>query len=453
MSSTSFHYPTDQVISGINSRFPNPRKGYSIDGSIINSYDVEFLPINSVDNGIIDDLYIQFHVPPSREFLDLSRLNLFVELEIRKGDNSRERCVEADLYSIVNSSLNSLWSSVELMLNGTLVLERNDMHGFVSYLQTVLGMPGDMKETIGSAMGYSEGIVMSKTTLAKMTSAKKDELPAPVTAWMSKTAKSKNLQLMGALYTDLASLDTFLLDGVSLDLRLHRQQNPYFINTAKPDADYRFVIKQCRLQVRKVLPTTNAHLALNRSLEMYGVQRYFYKRLTTKSYNLQARELSKVIEDPFSGIVPNLLIVALVPHSAMHGTYGEDPFYLHNQALSRLALTVDGTMIKDYHMSYEDNQYMIPYYYNFIHYGLEHATNGLKPEEFKDGKNVYIFDLTADDQATGASNLTLDRKGLLRLNFVFKTAPTENLTLVLIGMSQAAMGITADRRVLLNYLM
>jgi hypothetical protein len=61
--------------------------------------------------------------------------------------------------------------------------------------------------------------------------------------------------------------------------------------------------------------------------------------------------------------------------------------------------------------------------------------------------------LTADDQANSTSNLTLDRKGLLRLNLVFKTAPAENLSIILIGMSQAAMAITADRRVLLNHLM
>jgi hypothetical protein len=68
-------------------------------------------------------------------------------------------------------------------------------------------------------------------------------------------------------------------------------------------------------------------------------------------------------------------------------------------------------------------------------------------------KNIYIFDSTVDDQANSTSDLTLDRMGLLRLNLVFKTVPTENLSIILIDMSQAAMAITADRRVLLNHLM
>jgi hypothetical protein len=96
---------------------------------------------------------------------------------------------------------------------------------------------------------------------------------------------------------------------------------------------------------------------------------------------------------------------------------------------------------------------LAPYYYNFVNYGLEYATSGVKLKEFRDGKNIYIFDLIADDQANSTSNLSLDRKGLLCLNLVFKTTPAEILSIILIGMSQAAMTITVDRRVLLNHLM
>lgn len=451
-SASSYQYPTDQVIQGINSRFPNPGKGFTIDSSIIHAYEVEYLPVNTIDSsGAIDDLYVDFNVPPSREFTDLARLNLFVELEVRKGPTSKDACVAADLYSLTNGVLNSLWSSVEVMLNGSLVVERNDLHGFISYLQTVLGMPDDVKQTIGTAMGYNEGIVMDKTTLAKMTDDNKNHLPAPVIKWMEKTATSKTIQAFGTLYTDLASLDAYLLDGIGLNLRLHRQQNPYLINTPTDGADFRVVLKQCRLHVRRVVPTTNAHIALNHSLEMHGVLRYFYKRLSVKTYNLQKGEMSKTIEDPYLGIIPGLLIVTLISQTALYGTYEEDPHYLEHQSLSRLAVTVDGTSVKDYHMDFQNNQYIIPYYYNFVNYGVEHAVNGLKPEEFKDGKNLYVFDMTSDDQAN--SSLTLDRKGLLRLNFVFKSAPKDNLSIVLVGMSQAAMGITPDRRVLLNHLM
>ena len=85
---------------------------------------------------------------------------------------------------------------------------------------------------------------------------------------------------------------------------------------------------------------------------------------------------------------------------------------------------------------------------------MDHAVNGLTLEQFKSSKNVYVFDLTSDAQASSNSNLTLDRKGLLRISFNFKQEHMgEALTILLVGVSQAAMMITTDRRVLLNSIM
>ena len=62
---SAHHYPTDQVLTGMSSRFPNPSKGYSIDGSIIHHYFVDYLPANSINaHGGVDELFVEFSVPP-----------------------------------------------------------------------------------------------------------------------------------------------------------------------------------------------------------------------------------------------------------------------------------------------------------------------------------------------------------------------------------------------------
>ena len=453
--SSSFQYPSDHVVTGLNSRFPNPSKGFSVDTSIMHHYFMDYLPTNSINaHGGVDALFVEFSVPPSRDFLDLSQLLLFVEVQVFKGDQGVDKCADDDVYSLVNGTLNAMWSSVECMLNGQLVVERNDMHGMVSYLQTMLGMPDDVKSTIGAAMGYKEGISVALTDFVKMNSANKAGLSQSMKDWMTLSSHSKAIQFCGPLLLDLVSLDSFLIDQVGLNLRLHRQQNAYLINSASGAADnYRLVLSQCRLLVRKVVPSANAHLALNKSMELNGGQRYFYKKITTKAYNIQSNELTKTIEDPFLGVIPNLLLVTFVSQKALQGAYNEDPHHLTHRGLSRLSIGVDGSILYEYQLDYDSNRFAIPYYHNFVNYGLDHAVNGLTMEQFKSSKNVYIFDLTADDQSSSNSNLTLDRKGLLRLNFNFRQAIGENLTILLVGVSQAGMMITPDRRVLLSTLM
>ena len=454
----SYRYPTEKAVVGLNSKFPNPNRGYSVDGSMQGHHFIDFLPTNTIDsNGGVDELFVEFSIPPSRDFIDLSQLYLQVEVAVMKGDQGNIPCGDGDYYSLVNGTLNALWSSVEVLLNGTLVQERNDCYGIVSYLQTMLSMPDDVKATVGNMLGYYEKNTLSKDVVAKLKpgagNAAPTDLPENTIMIMNAIRKSEPMQFFGPLLLDLSTLDSFLIDNVALQIRLHRQSNAYLINTDIASPQFRIALRQCKLWVKKFTPTTSAHLALNTAIEGGTPMSYMYKRLSVKTYNVQLSERSKTIEDPFQGCIPNLLIMAIQTQSAIHGDYAQDPHHLKALPISRIGVTVDGSTLYDVQMDYKKNRYVMPYMFTFINYGLDYATNGLSYKDFKDSKNVYVWDFSADDQATNNSNLTLDRHGILRLSVLFDEAITENCQIVLIGVSQAGLTITGDRRVLTSHIM
>jgi hypothetical protein len=269
-------------------------------------------------------------------------------------------------------------------------------------------------------------------------------------------SQSKSIELIGNLMLDISSLDQLLLNGIELSIRLHRQAPSYVINCSEAEATKRFQIRmnQCKLYIKKVSPTASAHLALEAAVQNNPIESFF-KRHTIKTFNVAVGEWSKVIENPFLGVCPNYLMVLMCRQNPLHGSYKSDPHNLSNLNLKRLNVTLDGNSVCDYSMDFASKKFVIPYFFNFINYGLEHSVNGLTYDEFNAHKNVYVFDLSPEDAASSQSggSLSLDRRGVLRLNFNFNEGVTENSTIILIGVSQAALTLTTDRRVITHYIM
>jgi hypothetical protein len=411
----------------------------------------DHLPTNSItSSGEITDSFVEFHIPKSNDFIDLSQLFLYANVSVVKEGG--EKCAADDHYCPVNNLLHSLFASVELYLNQTLIVERSDYFGVVSYLQTILGLDSDIKQTLGSTMGYDDVLTLKDAEITSLAGHQ------PTREWKNRFSSSKTVELMGQLMVDVSSLDSLLISGVEVHIRLHRQSNPYLINA--PTGRYQMQLHQCKLFSKKVVPTASAALALEQAIQRSPLEMMF-RRHTVKTYNIQSGERTKSIENPFLGYAPSLLLVSIVSQKALYGDFTRDPHCLKNMGLTRLSMTMDGNSVAEYVMNYAKDHYVQPYFFSLLNWGLEQSNHGLSYTDFKESKNVYIFDLSPEDSAgsssllspQGGQVLSLDRKGILRMNFAFENTVEENASIVLVAVSQASLTITSDRRVLPNYIM
>ena len=103
----------------------------------------EFLPISSVsDNGPIE-----FHVASStEEYLDIGRTQLYMKVKIVKKED--KSALDADSkVSTANLWMHSLFSQVDVQLNGKLITPSTNTYSYKAYLEDLLSYASDAKES------------------------------------------------------------------------------------------------------------------------------------------------------------------------------------------------------------------------------------------------------------------------------------------------------------------
>ena len=438
--------PSVSAKPAVNNKFPTGRNEVLIDSSIIHAYYVNTLPTNAISEGWD---FLEFDIKSAGpELIDLSQIFVSSEVSIRKKDG--KVITATDHVVPVNGLANALWSSVEVWANGTLIREKDENYGLISYIQTTLGLPQDVKSTIGAAMGFNEAQHLDKIELLRDQSAKPEEenLTTEQRSWKDRFAGGKSVFFCTQLVLDLTSLSHFLPPGVNLRLKFTRQKDRYFLITPAPEKEFTLKLLSCSLYVKKLVPSHNAHLALEKVISQHHLT-YSYKRITSKTWTIQQGEASKIVESPFGASIPHLLLLCCLPQASHHGTYDTNPFLLTPNKMSRTRLTIDGNTVADWNLNYARNQYSEAYLFSMLNYGIDQLQHGLTYDDFKTHKNILVFDLSPDDAAssTGYAGV-LDRQGLLRLELQFSEATTTTLTLVLIAVSQAGLTITKDRSVI-----
>ena len=118
------------------------------------------------------------------------------------------------------------------------------------------------------------------------------------------------------------------------------------------------------------------------------------------------KENRSFIEDNlFPSQVPKLLVFGLLDHDAFNGNMTKNPFNFENFNLSKIGLYRDGELVPGqiFTPNYDDNHYMRAYSNTMdaLNYFNTDDSNGMTLEHFKNGYNLYAFDLTPDGTAQG----------------------------------------------------
>ena len=109
---------------------------------ITNSHVVEHQPTASLDSGGP----IEFLIPGSGDdYLDLANTMLHVQAKVTQANG---HAIDAgEVVAPVNNWLHSLWSQIDLYLNGTLVTSSSSSYAFRAYIETLLSYGAEAKST------------------------------------------------------------------------------------------------------------------------------------------------------------------------------------------------------------------------------------------------------------------------------------------------------------------
>ena len=357
---------------------------------------------------------IEFTVPKGTSFIDLSKTQLFIKLKITQTDGSD---IDVATVGLINNPLHSIIKQFSIRLNGTLITEQSDTYAYRAYLESLLNYDRSAKETfLTSALFY-------KDTAGRMdqSDASKD-ITAAGNAGLNKRSKytllSKTVGLIGTPFCDIFHTDRFLVPGVEMKIKLNLHQNGFILMSTV--GTEKIEIIESKLRIRHINVTPSVGLQLNNTMVKYPL-RTVSTHLKTLTNGVFSESFNNIFN---SGIVPERLIICLIPNKAYNGDYTLNPFNFGHFALKTIKLAVNNAEIPEMAIDLSDPGERIKGYNTlFAGDGTMHRGpgNDITRLDWDKGYGLFIYDLTPDGNGA-APHFHIRQKGVVDLTLTFSKA-------------------------------
>ena len=321
-----------------------------------------------------------FVTAENKSCIDLNRICLSLELCLYQPDDT-EKVKPADVeLTFANNTLHSLFSHVEMFLNGKLISSSTKNYHHLGFIETELITDIASKRTWAPCQG--DRYRASDKANAEAKEKELNEL------WKG---EQFNLELYGAPHVDFLDCERLLLPGVTLHLRLHRSPNSCAFKRVGTweaahikrvdQTPYAVVIERASLFVNKVGLSDAVKVSIERALTKRPAV-YPYIESLNKSFIIQAGQNCFVKENIF-GTEPVLrLTLCMVRNKFFRGSTIEcTPFQYKKFQLSEIefqrgnGVPIAGTPI--------DTTKNTRLFYNTIcAFGFTKGGNGIEMSDF-----------------------------------------------------------------------
>ena len=405
---------------------------------------IEYHPLTSVADGSP----IEFEISGSGEdYIDFGNSLLYVQAKIVQPNG-------ADLGAAANTApvnlfLHSLFSQVDIQLNGTLITSSTNTYPYRAILETLLSYGEDAKKTqLTSGLYYKDTAGQMDTVALRDGD---DVVPNEGLVRRSQhTNRSRVVDMMGRLHADIFFQDRYMLNEVNVKIKLVRSKDAFCVMS---EADCRVVITKATMFVRKVKLSPSVFLAHAKALEN-GTAKYPIRRVICKTFTVPNgfRDISH--EKLFSGQLPTRVVAGLVTNQAFNGHRERNPFNFRHFNVSEISLYLDGQQqdgIKPMELNYADSHYIRAYNTLFSGTGKICRDEGIAIDrnDYANGYALYTFDLTADQG--DEENFNLMRQGSVRLVLKFSQALATTVTVVVYAEFENVIEIDRNRNIIYDF--
>ena len=191
--------------------------------------------------------------------------------------------------------LHTLWTQVDVYLNGLLVTQSNNNYPYRAYIENLFSFGQEAKNSQLSALLWHRNTSENFDT--------RGATNLGYTKRKALAAESKEIDMMGKLHLDLFFQNRYLLNDVEVLLRLIRSNHLFCLHGNANQADSKVSLKEVTLFVRKVKPNPAVKLAHFKALQ-HGTAKYPLRRVEVKSFTVPTGNRSITKENLFLGQLP-----------------------------------------------------------------------------------------------------------------------------------------------------
>ena len=214
----------------------------------------------------------------------------------------------------VNNWLHSLFSQVDVYLNGTLVTPSTNTYSYRAYFETLLsygtGTDAKVTQLTGQLWHKDKATHMDAVEIVDGAAA-----TAGFVARRENIVRSRVVDMMGRLHVDLFLQDKFLINGVDVKIRLVPSKAAFALMAGGPNPDYRINIVNATLFAKKATLNPTVQMAHIKALEKSTVK-YPMRSVNCKVYSIPAGARSHTHENLFLGTLPKRLVLCCIDNDA-----------------------------------------------------------------------------------------------------------------------------------------
>ena len=349
---------------------------------------------------------IEFIVPRDNEcsfILNQTRLSGYFIVETDKG----KKVTDADEISLVNHFTTCLFSQVEVYLNGTQIcdLSSSNSYPWRMFIQSYLSYSDAVKKSYLAAEGFY------KSNPSEADDTKFTEAVIKETLGLKKRKKiildKKKVYFNTRLGVDLFYTDRFLPPNIDIKIKLIRNKETFgllyvptrVVNENNVTKNFRIVLKDLKLHMRKVLPTLQERD--NYKARLLKSPCYLpYKASKLRHFTIPSGVGSYTVSNVATGILPKSVIFTMISSNAMNLHPAYTPYNFQHFNLTSFNVKKNGQNVfpKAIECNFEDGDYMDLYRHLYDSLGVKHGNHsfGLTIDHFKTGKTILAVDLNPD---------------------------------------------------------
>ena len=203
---------------------------------------------------------------------------------------------------------------MDVYLNDTLVTTSSNTYPFRAYVDTLLSYGAEAKSTqLTSQLWY-------KDTAGHMDATNENGGNLGLVERRRHIAESRVVEMMGRLHVDLFLQDRFLLNGVSVKIRLVRSKDAFSLMAGGQNPNYKVQIVEALLFAHKAVLSPTVQMAHIKALEK-GTAKYPLRPVDCKVYSIPQGAMLHPHENVFLGTLPKRLILWCIDNDAYNGEY------------------------------------------------------------------------------------------------------------------------------------
>ncbi|KAE8751382.1 hypothetical protein FOCC_FOCC001955, partial [Frankliniella occidentalis] len=289
-------------------------------GSVKNGYDVVY---DSSESTTENKGVIRINVPPAigDDYTDLKSTRLYIQAQIPQDPTpAGANAPPTPEVGPINNWAHSLFSQIDLILNGKRVTSPDYMYPWRAYMETLLNYGAEAKNShLTKRLFYKD----TARCFNKRTAANAGYLKRATAV-----AEGKVVDLVTNLHLDMFSQERYLLNGVEMGLRLHRAKDEFHL-MGPENSKAECKILRAALIVRKVKINPSILIAHSKVLATTPAK-YPLKRVEMKSFTINAGLKSKIIDSAIQGTMAKRVVLGVVSNSAFNGSFPENPLeFIH----------------------------------------------------------------------------------------------------------------------------